>query len=96
VPRGESRYTFVTDGVESAIAQAKAAAGDRYVSLTGAAVPKHGLRLGLVGEILVHLAPVLLGGGVSLFDHVPHTSLEPIRVVEAPGVTHLRFRVVHA
>jgi len=98
VPRGESRYTFVTDGVESAIAQAAAAAGDRYVSLMGASVPQHCLRAGLLDEIQIHLVPVLFGSGVRLFDHLgaDHIELDLIKVVDAPGVTHLRYGVVKA
>jgi dihydrofolate reductase len=96
VPRGESDYTFVTDGVESAIRQAKAVAGDRYVSLMGASIPQQALRAGLVDEILVHLVPVLLGTGVRLFDHLgaDNIELETLRVVGGPGVTHLRYRVL--
>ncbi|HXM58945.1 MAG TPA: dihydrofolate reductase family protein [Candidatus Dormibacteraeota bacterium] len=95
VPRGESVYTFVTDGVESAVAQARAVAGDGYVSLMGSAVPRECLRLGLLDEIQIHLVPVLLGGGVRLFDHLGGSvQLELVRVVDAPGVTHLRYRVV--
>lgn len=96
VPQGESRYTFVTDGVPSAIAQAKSAAGDKYVSLMGASLPQQCLRAGLLDEIQIHLVPLLLGGGVRLFDHLGAKSIElqAIRVVEAPGVTHLRYRVV--
>src|SRR2546423_13759230 len=96
VPRGQSEYTFVTDGVESAIAQAKAVAGDGYVSLMGSAVPQQCLRLGLLDEIQIHLVPVLLGGGVRLFDHLGAgaVELELLRAVDAPGVTHLRYRVV--
>jgi dihydrofolate reductase len=95
VPQGESRYTFVTDGVESAIRQAKAAAGDKYVSLMGASVAQQCLRAGLLDEIQIHLVPVLLGAGVRLFDHLGPTGigLEAVRVVDAPGVTHLRYRV---
>jgi dihydrofolate reductase len=94
-PRGESSYTFVTDGVESAIEQAKAAAGDRHVSVMGASVPQQCLRAGLLDEIQIHLVPVLLGSGVRLFDHLGAGSvlLETIQVVDSPGVTHLRFRV---
>jgi dihydrofolate reductase len=96
VPHGESRYTFVTDGVESAIEQAKVAAGDKYVSLMGASIPQQCLRVGLLDEIQIHLVPVLLGAGVRLFDHLgsENIELETIRVVDSPGVTHLRFRVV--
>jgi dihydrofolate reductase len=96
VPQGESHYTFVTDGVDSAIAQAKAAAGDKYVSLMGSAVPQQCLRAGLLDEIQIHLVPVLLGAGVRLFDHLGAESiqLETLRVVDSPGVTHLRFHLV--
>lgn len=94
-PQGESRYTFVTGGVESAIEQAKAAAGDKCVSVMGASIPQQCLRAGLLDEIQIHLVPVLLGSGVRLFDHLGPDSiqLETIRVVDSPGVTHLKFRV---
>jgi dihydrofolate reductase len=96
VPHGESRYTFVTDGVESAIEQARAAAGEKYVSVMGASIPQQCLRAGLLDEIQIHLVPVLLGSGVRLFDHLDteNIDLEIIRVVDSPGVTHLRYRVV--
>jgi dihydrofolate reductase len=96
IPQGESRYTYVTDDVLSAIQQAKAAAGDKYVSLMGASRPQQCLNAGLLDEIQIHLVPLLLGGGVRLFDHLGAKSIElqVIRVVEAPGVTHLRYRVV--
>jgi dihydrofolate reductase len=95
VPQGEAEYTFVTDGVESAVEQAKAAAGDKYVSLMGSAVPQQCIRAGLLDEIQVHLVPVLLGEGVRLFDHLgtDNIEMETVRVVDAPGVTHLRYRV---
>jgi dihydrofolate reductase len=96
VPQGESPYTFVTDGVQSAIEQAKTAAGDKYVSLMGASIPQQCLRSGLLDEIQIHLVPVLLGTGVRLFDHLgsENIELEAIRVADSPGVTHLRFRVL--
>lgn len=96
VPSGESAYTFVTDGVASAVEQAKAVAGDRHVSLMGAAAPQACLREGLLDEIQIHLVPVLLGAGVRLFDHLgtERVELDLVRVVDAPGVTHLRYRVV--
>jgi dihydrofolate reductase len=95
VPKGESRYTFVTDGIESAIKQAKAAAGNKNVSVMGSSVPQECLRLGLLDEILIHLVPVLLGAGVRLFDHLESKiDLERVSMVESPGVTHLRFRVI--
>jgi dihydrofolate reductase len=96
VPKGESTYTFVTDGVESAVAQAKAVAGGKYVSLLGASIPQQCLRAGLLDEIQIHVVPLLLGTGVRLFDHLgtDNIELETMRVVDGPGVTHLRFRVV--
>ena len=95
IPDGESSYTFVTDGVESAIRLAKAAAGDKYVSLLGASVPQQCLRAGLLDEIQIHLVPTLLGNGTRLFEHLEdgRVELETVRVVECAGVTHLRFRV---
>ena len=89
-------FTFVTDGIESAIAQAQEAAGDRTVGLHGATAAQQALAAGLLDEIQVHLVPVLLGGGVRLFDLLAghQIQLERDRVVEADsGVTHLRFRV---
>jgi dihydrofolate reductase len=96
VPQGESHYTFVTDGVPSAIEQAKAAAGDKYVSLMGTSAAQECLRLGLLDEIQIHLVPLLLGEGIRLFDHLgsDRITLEKLWVVDAPKVTHLRFRVV--
>jgi dihydrofolate reductase len=89
-----SNLTFVTDGIESAIRQAKAAAGDKHVKLGGASPGKQALRAGLVDEILVHLAPYLLGGGVRLFDVLANgVRLEKLSVSDGPLATHLRYRV---
>lgn len=94
VPETSVPYTFVTDGIESAIKQAAAAAGDKYVCLMGSQAPQECLRAGLLDEIHVAVVPLLLGGGVSLFAHIGGLiRLEPISVVDAPGVTHLRYRV---
>jgi dihydrofolate reductase len=92
--RGE--FTYVTDGVEAAIEQARAAAGEKDVAVMGAIVPQQAFRAGLVDEFVVHLIPVLLGEGKRLFEHLGgRVDLERTQVVEAPeGVTHLRFRVV--
>jgi dihydrofolate reductase len=92
----DAPFTFVTDGVERAIEQARAAAGDKYVSVMGADVPQQAIRAGVLDEIVIHLVPVLLGGGKRLFEHLGAgpIELERTKVVEAPeGVTHLRFRV---
>jgi dihydrofolate reductase len=94
VPETSVPYTFVTDGIESAIEQAKVAAGDKYVALAGSQAVQQCLRAGLLDEIQVALVPLLLGGGVRLFDHIGGpVRLETTRVVDAPGVTHLSYRV---
>jgi dihydrofolate reductase len=91
-----SPFTFVTDGVESAIRQAKQAAGDKDVVVATASILQQCLNAGLMDEIHLDLAPLLLGKGVRLFDHlnIDPIELERIRVVGAAGVTHLVFRVV--
>jgi dihydrofolate reductase len=91
-----SPFTFVTDGVESAVEQAKAIAEDKNVTVGAASIAQQSIRAGLLDEIHVDLVPVLLGGGVRLFEHLgtEPIGLERTRVIEAPGVTHLTFRVV--
>jgi dihydrofolate reductase len=90
-----SPFTFVTDGVESAIQQAKKAAGDKDIVVCTASILQQCLNLGLVDEIHLDVAPLLLGKGVRLFDHlnIEPIKLEQIRAIEAPGVTHLGFSV---
>ena len=91
-----SPFTFVTDGVESAVALAKQAAGDKNVDLMGASIVQQCLKAGLVDEIQIDLVPVLLGGGVSLFGFLGQgpVELEQVRVVEGLDVTHLLYQVV--
>lgn len=91
-----SPFTFVTDGVESAIRQAKEAAGEKDVVVSTASILQQCLNAGLMDEIHLDVAPLLLGKGVRLFDqlNIDPITLERIRVVEAPGVTHIGFRVV--
>ena len=91
-----SPFTFVTDGVESAIRQAKEAAGDKDVVVCTASILQQCLNLGLMDEIYIDVAPVLLGSGVRLFNHLGREpiELEIIRAIEAPDVTHLGYRVV--
>ena len=100
VAKGENdqlRFIFVTDGIEHAIAQAKAAAGDKaVVVLGGAQTIRQCLQAGLADEIQIDLVPVLLGDGLRLFEYLglEPIELECIRVVAYPWFTHLRFRVV--
>lgn len=90
-----SPFRFVTDGVESAIRQAQAAAGEKDVVIATASILQQALGAGLVDEIHVDVAPLLLGRGVRLFNNIgTPVQLELQRVVEAPGVTHLAYRVV--
>ncbi|HEY9411193.1 MAG TPA: dihydrofolate reductase family protein [Jiangellaceae bacterium] len=88
--------TYVTDGIESAMAQAKAAAGARNVLVHGARTAQLALTAGVLDELEIHQVPVLLGEGRRLFDNLgsDHIELELTRVIDAPGVTHLRYRVV--
>ncbi|OGO36265.1 MAG: deaminase [Chloroflexi bacterium RBG_16_56_8] len=98
VKEGGTTFTFVTDGVESALKQAKAAAGDKDVSVAGGAnIVQQYLKAGLLDEMQIHLVPILLGDGRRLFDDLgtERIELERARVIESPGVTHLRFRVAH-
>jgi dihydrofolate reductase len=94
--QGGTTFTFVTDGIEAALEQARAAAGDKDVLVAGgASAVQQYLGAGLVDEFQIHVAPVLLGGGTRLFDGVTGVEVEATRVVESPtGVCHLRYRVV--
>jgi dihydrofolate reductase len=90
-----SVYTFVTDGVASAIEQAKNVAGDKVVGLHGATVMQQALPLGLVDELRVHVIPVLLGGGTPLFGLLDSpVTLERTNALVTPAATHIGFRVV--
>jgi dihydrofolate reductase len=91
-----SPFTFVTDGVASAVAQAKEIAGEKNVGVGGADVMRQCLKLGLLDEIGIDLVPVLLGSGVRLFEHlgIEPIELEITEVTEDSGVTHLRYCVI--
>ena len=96
VKEGGTTFTFVTDGIESALEQAKAAAGDKNVNIAGGAdTVQQYIRARLLDELEIHLAPLLFGEGIRLFDKMgpEHIELENMRVVTSPKVTHLRFRV---
>jgi dihydrofolate reductase len=95
---GDTTFHFVTDGIESALSQAKRAAADREVLLMGGAnAIQQFLAAGLVNEINLSIAPLLLGAGERLLDNLgdPAPRLEQTRVVEGPGVVHVRYRVAH-
>jgi dihydrofolate reductase len=98
VPKeGGTSFAFVTDGIESALDQARAAAGEKDILVAGGAdVAQQYLKAGFLEEIQLHVAPVLLGGGVRLFDGVgpDDAKLELADVLESPAVTHIRYRVV--
>ena len=90
-----SVFTFVTNGVASAIEQAKNAAGDKVVGLHGATIMQQALPLGLVDEVRVHVVPVLLGGGTPLFGTLDSSiALERTRARVTPAATHIDFRVI--
>jgi dihydrofolate reductase len=91
-----SPFIFVTHGIESAIQQAKQAAGDKNVSVSSANIMQQCIEAGLLDEVHINLVPVLLGNGVRLFERLGATpiELEQTTVVAAPGVTHLWYRIV--
>jgi dihydrofolate reductase len=97
VMQGQTAFTFVTDSIEAALEQARAAAGDRDVLVAGGAqLAQQYLEAGLLDVLQIHVAPLLLGDGVRLFDHLGsgQLELEATRVLHSPAVTHLRYRVV--
>jgi dihydrofolate reductase len=90
---GITRFTYVNDGPESALAQARAVAGDKNVGIAGGNTCQQFLAAGLVDEITLHIVPVFLGGGVRLFDHLGPVvaGFEPTGVQPGNGVTHLTY-----
>ena len=98
VKQGGTSYTFITDGIESALEKARVAAGEKDIVLNGGAnAAQQYLKAGLLDEIDLHLVHVLLGEGIPLFEKTgtEPIKLEKISVTDAPGVTHLRFRFVN-
>lgn len=94
---GDTTFTFVTEGIDAALEQARAAAGDRDVVIGGGAQTiRQYLHAGLLDELLVNLVPVLLGAGTRLFDDAADAAvrLDLVEAIPAPGVTHLRHRVL--
>ena len=97
-PTPDAPFTAVPEGVAAAIGQAKAIAGDQAVALAGPSIIQQALDLGLVDEIAVDLAPVLLGEGIRFFGELADGPLllDDPQVIQGTRVTHLRFRVRHA
>jgi dihydrofolate reductase len=91
---GYPLVTYVLDGIESAMSQAKAAAGDRIVLMHGAYTAQRALEAGVLDELQIHQIPVLFGGGRRMFEMLPsRVELEIIRVIDTPAATHIRYRV---
>jgi dihydrofolate reductase len=95
VKKGGTSYVFVTEGIEAAMAQARAAAGDQDVMVNGGAdIDRQYLNAGLIDEIRLHIAPIVLGGGTPLFAGVrPDLRLVPVQATHGPLATHLTYRV---
>ena len=94
--QGGTTFTFVTDGIESALAQAREAGGSGTVGIAGGAdVVRQYLSAGLIGELRLHIAPVIIGAGERLFDGVGELLLEPLEVSGNDLVTHVKYRVGH-
>jgi dihydrofolate reductase len=91
---GGTTFHFVTDGIESALEQARAGAGDRDVAVAGgASAIQQYLAAGLLDELHLHVVPIVLGGGERLLENVGDPRLEPVEVVASPAVTHIKYRV---
>ena len=91
---GGTTFHFVTDGFDVALERAKAAAGDRDIAIAGgASTVRQALAAGAIQELVLDLAPVLLGSGERLFDGVEDPGFEPIEVAPSPHATHIRYRV---
>ena len=93
--QGGTTFIFVTDGIESAMDQARAAAGDGVVSIAGgASTIQQFLAAGMLDELYVHIVPIILGSGERLFENVGDPVLEPVKVIASPTVTHIKYRIV--
>jgi dihydrofolate reductase len=94
--QGGTTFTFVTGGIESALDQARAAAGEKDVAIAGgASAVQQYLAAGLLDELYLHIVPIVLGAGERLLEGVGDPGLEPVEVIPSPAVTHIRYRVVH-
>jgi len=92
--RGGTTFTFVTDGIESALEQARLAAADKDVEIAGGAhTVQQYLRAGKLDELYLHIVPVVLGAGERLLENVGDPTLDPISVIASPAVTHIKYRI---
>jgi dihydrofolate reductase len=93
--RGGTTFTSVTDGIESALKQARTAAGGKDVAIAGgASTVRQYLAAGLLDELYLHIVPIILGAGERLLEDVGDPTLEPIKVTASPAATHVKYRVV--
>ena len=93
--QGGTTFTFVTTGIGSALELARTAAGDRDVAIAGgASTVRQYLAAGMLDELYLHIVPVILGAGERLFDDVGDPTLEPVKVIASPAVTHVKYRIV--
>lgn len=93
---GGTTFHFVTDGIATALEQARRAAGNKDIAIAGgASTVRQYLAAGLLDELYLHIVPVILGAGERLLENVGDPRLEPIKVVASPGVTHVKYRIRH-
>jgi len=93
--KGGTTFNFITDGINSALAQARAAAGPKDIVIAGGAhAVQQFLAAGLLDELYLHVVPVVLGAGERLLENVGKPTLEPVKVLASPAVTHVKYRVV--
>jgi dihydrofolate reductase len=93
--QGGTMFTYVTDGIRSALEQARAAAGEKDVAVAGgASAVRQYLAAGMLDELYLHIVPIILGAGERLLDDVGDPALEPVEVIASPAVTHIRYRIV--
>jgi dihydrofolate reductase len=93
---GRTTFTFVTAGIEAALEQARAAAGDKNVAIAGGATAvQQYLAAGLLDGLYLHIVPIVLGAGERLLDGVGDPTLEPVKAVASPAATHVKYRIAH-
>lgn len=93
--RGGTTFTFVTEGIDSALEHARSAAGDKNVEVAGGArTVQQYVAAGKLDELYLHIVPVILGAGERLLDNVGHPKLKPVKVIASPAVTHIKYRIL--